>query len=394
MTICPHSDCTGCFACQNACTHDALRLMPGEYGYIYPVVDSEKCVNCGLCRKVCPVNTPVAKHTVISADIARAASAEEIVLSSSGGIATVLVREVLRQGGVVYGSTGVDGSNVCHIRIDSEDKVDLLKGSKYVQSHINDVYRQVKSDLSDGIKVLFIGTPCQNAGLRNYLHRDYDSLVCVDFICHGVPSHELLSRHVVEMTSLTPEQTGKVTFRTRDSKGRSIYGVTVCDSKGNLVYSSHYPKDEYITAFIHGVTYRESCYSCKYATRERVSDITLGDYWDKEHRFGLEGLSMLLVNTDKGRSLFQAVKSSVNIIDHSDVDTFAVRNQQLKEPMRRNPRRDIFLELYPTQGFCHAAHTVLIASRKAMRNQRIKDFFFKLPFLQTIYNTIRPPKQP
>lgn len=389
MTICENDSCTGCYACQNVCPHNAIQLLPARYGYIHPHIDNEKCVECGLCKKVCPINAHTSKNTPISAHITRAKDEGIVETSSSGGIMSVFIQFIMNSGGVVYGCTGHDGTNIRHIRIDNIVDSRQLRGSKYVQSHIEYIYRQVKHDIDADRKVLFIGTPCQNAALRNYLHKECHNLICIDFICHGVPSHEILARHIEEQTGLKPEQTGEIIFRSRNKKGHSIYGVTVYDRNGKCCYSKKYPNDEYITAFIHGLTYRESCYQCLYATPQRVSDITLGDYWDTEHQYGIEGLSMLIVNTDKGNRLLESVSDDIRFLDISTTVAFAERNQQLKEPIRRHPMRDAFLQWYDNDTFNHAAHKALRNSYRAMRNKRIKHILSSIPGFNILYNAIK-----
>ena len=166
------------------------------FGYIYPIIDSNLCVDCGLCAKICPVNSPIELNEPQKAYSAVSKDYDDLMSSASGGASSVLSQLLLKRGGVVYGCVQRNYMDIAHRRIDSCTDSPLMKGSKYVQSNIGYIYRDVKQDLNDGREVLFTGTPCQIAGLRAYLRKDYDQLYLVDLVCHGVPSQKLLREDV------------------------------------------------------------------------------------------------------------------------------------------------------------------------------------------------------
>lgn len=189
--LCDDSVCTGCGACTSVCEQKALNLIPGKEGFYRPLVDTDKCISCGLCEKVCPVLNSV-KTVVTSATplVYAAWNKDEKVRaeSSSGGVFSALAETVLEMGGIVCGAAYANDMSVSHIRIEKKSDLSKLRLSKYVQSYIGDAFREVKEYAKQGKTVLFCGTPCQAAGLRNFLRKDYPNIICCDFICHGVPS--------------------------------------------------------------------------------------------------------------------------------------------------------------------------------------------------------------
>ena len=395
MNICDLEQCTGCSACMNICSHGAISMVKGVNGHLFPKIDSEKCVRCNLCVKSCPNNTLPDFYAPISSFIATAVDGKQALTSTSGGIASVFSRYIIENGGVVYGSSGIDCQHVRHIRVASSADIDTIKGSKYVQSAIEDIFIQIKADLIKGLNVLFIGTPCQVAGLYGYLHKKYDNLFTVDLVCHGVPSQQVLSDALKAYMPDTNLEEVSLRFRKKEN-GKSLYGLFVEDKQGESLYRSVYPENEYITGFLCGMFYRESCYQCHYARPERVSDITIGDYWDREKRVNLDnadrGLSMVIVNTQGGQHLLDECSSMVNVVfgDYSD---FVKRNGQLDHPIKKFGLYDDFVRDYTDHGFLWAAKRNLKIEqknvRKSLLKMRIKDTLFSIPLGEKIIYYIR-----
>lgn len=371
MIICPQEACTGCAACFNICSHQAISMKEGANGHLFPNIDDSKCVNCRLCVKTCPNNHTLEFHMPKAAYVATAMDSEEALTSTSAGIASVLARHIIEIGGVVYGSCGWDCKHIHHIRVASLSDVDKLKGSKYVQSAIENTFIFVKNDLDKGTKVLFIGTPCQVAGLYAFLHRKYDNLYTVDLICHGVPSQKILIDALHEYLPKTDLSGKRVAFRKKE-KGKSLYGLFLNNNDGKELYRSVFLDNEYILGFLYGLYYRESCYRCRYTHPERVSDITIGDYWDREKRMTLKnstnGLSMVIVNTSQGTGL---VDNCASLIDKTigDYQDFIKRNGQLHHPIKKNAFYEFFLSEYPQKGFLKAAQNSLKVDKKRLRKE-------------------------
>ena len=395
MNICDIDQCTGCSACLNVCSHGAISMGTGVNGHLFPKIDKDKCVGCNLCVNTCPNNTLPEFHTPISSYIATAVDGKEALTSTSAGIASVFSQYIIEKGGVVYGSCGWDCQHIRHIRVASQNDIDKLKGSKYVQSAIEDTFLLVKNDLDKGTIVLFIGTPCQVAGLYGFLRKKYDNLYTVDLICHGVPSQKILIDALHDYLPKTDLNGLRVSFRKKE-KGKSLYGLFVDSSVGKELYRSVFPTNEYIVGFLYGLYYRESCYQCHYSRPERVSDITIGDYWDKQKRITLPnsdmGLSMLIVNTPQGMRFKKECATIINttVGDYSD---FVRRNGQLHHPIKKNSFYDSFAAKYPLNGFLYTAKTCLKNEKKRIKKLILRsiivDFIMKVPGTAYIINKIR-----
>ena len=194
--VCPVDKCTGCSACYNVCRHQAINMVEDSLGHLHPEIDSDKCFGCHLCQISCPV---INKQNLLYPKSCYALALleeKDLMESASGGAATALMRAVVSEGGIVYGCTGEDVFHVHHIRVDSLKDIQRLRGSKYVQSEIGTTYREVLKDLKDEKMVLFTGTPCQIAGLKSFLRKDYSNLATMDLVCHGVPSQKMLTENV------------------------------------------------------------------------------------------------------------------------------------------------------------------------------------------------------
>ncbi len=364
IDICEKDKCTGCGACMNVCAHNAISLTEqGVCGYIYPEIDQDKCIDCGLCVKTCPANTPVKLNAPLKAFAAISKDHHDLMTSASGGASSVLVNSVLNKNGIVYGCVQRNYKNISHERIDKIEDAHLLKGSKYVQSYIGYIYRDVKEDLKTGKTVLFTGTPCQIAGLKSYLKKDYDNLILVDLVCHGVPSQKLLEEDVEYLLRDYPnadKEKIRVEFR-RKKRSPGVFepdwgtfiSYGVFNGGGAKTFAHKKKKqdfliDNYITAFMAGTIFRENCYTCSYAQNQRGSDITIADFWGLKKCAvpTTEGVSLLLPNTQKGLMAINEFKENF-IICERPVDEAINGNGQLLHPSLRPKERDVFLSTYP-----------------------------------------------
>lgn len=272
------------------------------------------------------------------------------LLSSSGGLATVISEHWIRNGGVVYGAAFQKPFGFKHVRCEKEEELYQLRGSKYVQSSLDGVHQLITEDLNGGKEVLFIGTPCQVAGIRNRFRESLKQLYTIDIICHGTPAVQILKDSLPE--DALRKEFNYVEFR-RGEKFQLVF------RKGNrVIWDRPLAHDLYLKGFFKGVFYREACYKCKFASIERCSDMTLGDFWGVDmNALNTEmdkGISLVLINTDKGKTLMASVSEDIEKVSRPLGEAVA-GNHQLRHPMPLTWRHKIFSVLYPRTGFKMAA---------------------------------------
>lgn len=361
--ICERDRCTGCYACVNVCPSKCIEMKANECGYLYPEIFYDKCITCGLCQQTCPavkkLESELPKHVYAAINKEK----YDYETSTSGGIATLFTRKILAERGIVYGAAILENLEVKHIRVECEKDAERIKGSKYVQSSIGDSFAKIKKDLDIGKKVLFVGTPCQVAGLRKYLKREYENLYTCDIVCHGTPPLKMLKDHLRSIISL--EKIESISFRDKEGYYLSLYG-----KKQQLLYRKKNFYDIYYIGFLRGLYLRKSCFSCQYANSKRVGDITLGDFWgfDKEKgMFPVEaknGLSLVMVNTKKGQMLFEKCKTNMLFIER-EIAEAVEGNKQLRHPVKQHRKYERFQKNYMKFGFKRAAKRALWIERIA-----------------------------
>ena len=360
--------CCGCGACLNICPQNAICMKEDEYGFTYPHIDANLCVECGMCKKICSYQDEnVVLNEPISSYAAAGTDSTILKQSASGGIFASMAESILERGGVVYGCalSTKDGSLYPeHVRLTDKSELYNVQGSKYVQSDVGNSYKNVKLDLQSGKIVLFSGTPCQVAALNGFLGKiDRSNLLTVDIICHGTPSSKLFGDYIRE---LGRSINGTLTdFKFRDKEGG--WGL-----KGSVYYINRHNQSKtkiipvqlssYYSLFLNSETYRENCYSCKYAGDKRASDITIGDYWgieDEHPEYSKEnggmfnfsdGISCVLVNTENGRDWLKMLKPHINFAN-STLGQIQKRNHQLNEPSKHTQLRENVLRLYSEKGY-------------------------------------------
>ncbi len=328
--------CTGCSACANICPQNAIEMKPDAEGFLRPVVDGEKCINCDLCVKKCPAVNDVVQQTLPMVGYVAFSEDAATKKSASGGVFFALAKHVINQmNGVVYGCVMEEKSLKCvHKRAEKMEDLYPMQNSKYVQSDVSRCFELVKEDLKKNKVVLFSGTPCQIAGLRSYLGQEYENLITADIICHGVPSPWLWEQKVASLQKKFGNTVKSYTFRNKDNEDilRSAYeGTVVCD-RGKVKYKSW--EDGYFKTFLEGKTYRMSCYYCKYANIYRCGDLTLGDcdsWRDYLDFYPQKAKSSVLINTEKGNDFWDKTKE-LFVFAELDVERERKINKQLSGP--------------------------------------------------------------
>ena len=323
--------CCGCSACAQVCPKKCIVMQPDEEGFLYPQIDQAACIECGLCEKVCPMLQSPAEDTSSQPKAYAAYNKDEATRleSSSGGVFTLLALQTLKNGGAVFGAAlSADCKSVHHTMVSCETDLAKLRGSKYLQSEIGACYEQAQAALREGKPVLFSGTPCEIEGLKTFLRKDYDNLTCVDLICHGSPSQKLWEKYVEYRVAHKKHAIKSVTFR---DKRNSWKNYEVCM---NLTEGAEYRKpfydETFMQMFLQDLCLRPSCYSCPFKKKNRVSDITLADFWGSGRvcpdMDDDKGLSLVIVHSVKGGKLLEDIKGKMEL-----------REVPLEDALRGNP---------------------------------------------------------
>lgn len=291
-------------------------MKADEEGFFYPVIDKSVCVECGLCEKVCPFDNPRYEHTEPQAYATYVKDENQRMQSTSGGIFYAIAKWIVEQGGIVYGAAFDECFKLRHIGVDTVEGLQQLRGSKYLQSDLQQTFSEIRQYLKDGRWVYFVGVGCQVAGLKSFLRKEYDTLVTSDLVCHGTPSQQMFDWH---LDYLRQKEKGEIiSYSFRDCRGwggcETYEYISQTRGKGICrLYS--YELSPYLYSFMYAFNYRYSCYNCKFAKVPRQGDITLADYWGVRKFFPRmdtsKGVSLVLVNSEKGREVWEHVKDTL-----------------------------------------------------------------------------------
>lgn len=351
------SDCCGCTACASICPKDAMTMEPDTLGFKYPKVDLSKCIDCGLCEKVCAFNDSYDKSLNLKEPeiyAVRHKDMHEIETSRSGAAFIAISDFVLENGGIVYGVGYKEHFKVTHKRATTKWERNEFKGSKYVQSDLDGIFRQVKEDLKQGNTVLFSGTPCQTAGLNSYIGKKLrENLVLVDIVCHGVPSPYIWRDYLAYVENKYKSKVVKVDFRDKSRIGWSGHIESFVFDNGNKIESKIYTD-----LFYQHIMLRPSCGYCHYTNFNRPSDFTIADYWGWERinpNFNKDdkGVSLVLINTRKGIDLFRNV---LETLDKIQTNLEICLQPNLKKPSILNPQWKKFVRDYKRKGFVYVMY--------------------------------------
>lgn len=350
--------CYGCRACEQICSHKAITMQTDVEGFLYPIIDTSKCTECGLCEKVCPTQdlnkNKILYPTPTTCYAAWNNNLEERMQSTSGGLFYLLARSIIEDGGVVYGSAMNNNLSVEHIRATTVEALQLLRGSKYVQSNTLWTFSEVKADLKNGLKVLYSGTPCQIAGLRSFLLKDYENLYTIDLVCHGTPSPLIFKEHLNYLSNKYASKVTSFLFRSKKKSGWSPYIAYTFENKKKVTLKPG--NDFYAQCFYAGYLSRKSCYLCEYSQSKRTGDITLSDFWGSEpfnkrlKQIRKYGYNMVMCNTEKGTNLIQKIMNQINTIELNT--TIAINGDIRLRTATKEPaiRQKIYTD-YLTYGY-------------------------------------------
>ena len=323
IKITDKSKCSGCHSCYNVCPKKCIAMKEDFEGFWYPEVDIDKCIDCGLCEKRCPILSDMKNDNQPQAYACYNKDENIRKESSSGGVFTLLATFIIKRGGIVYGASFNNEFMVEHIKVDNINDLAKLRGSKYVQSRIGNTYAEIKEYLNQGKLVYFSGTPCQIDGLVAFLNKKYDNLILQDIVCHGVPSPKVWNKYLEQFNI---KDNAKISFRDK-STGWDSYSFTI-DQQDKFTQLSS--QNEYMKVFLKDLCLRHSCYDCHSKSLHRNSDITLADFWGIKNicpeLYDNKGTSLVFVNSQKGKELFNEI---VEDIEYKEVD--------IKEASKYNP---------------------------------------------------------
>ena len=337
--------CSACGACQNICPKKCINMILDEEGFMYPQVDESQCIDCGLCNKVCPIENKFSRNEKYSCNYYAAYNKQKNVMldSSSGGIFWLLAKKITNKNGVVYGVELQSNFTVTHNRAETLDECMKFRKSKYLQSSIGDSFRQAKIDLDNGREVLFTGTPCQIAGLYSYLQKEYDNLVTCEVVCHGVPSKIVFDKYIEELNGKINDKAVSICWRDKRF-GWSPNRVSIKFKSGEEFISTS-RENPYQKGFLNNLYLRPICYECPFAKLPRISDISLADFWGYQGTLAKnnnnEGLSLVIISSDKGQKKFDELKGCCEVEAVSEVYV-KQKNRHAHKPPLYNARRQKF----------------------------------------------------
>ena len=332
-------DCNGCGACALRCPKNAITMKEDDEGFLYPYIDESKCIHCGICKKIC--SNVILNNESEDTYIAINKNKDVLLKSSSGGIFTILAEYTINKGGIVYGVTYDKNFEVVHDHINKLEDIKKFRYSKYVRSNLKNSFIEIEKFLKNGQYVLFTGTPCQCAGLRSYLRKKYDNLITCEIICHSNASPKIFKMFINNVETQYKKKIKNIIFRYKKYGWHGSNTYVIFDSNEEIEISC------FTDAFLSNLICRPSCSSCIFCTSKRYSDFTIGDFWgiDKTYPSIVDdntGISLLNVNSDKGRRIFNEVKDKM-FTKKVDTNKAFLYNHNHNNPYHIN--RNHFFEL-------------------------------------------------
>lgn len=380
INISDKTKCCGCSACYNICPKKAISMQEDNEGFLYPKVIEVYCVKCGLCLKTCPILNKKKDSEVLEIYGAKNKNVEEQKTSSSGGIFSLLANYILDNNGIVFGASYNNKWEVIHKFIDKKDDLDSLRRSKYVQSDMNNTYQQSKKFLDNNKFVLFCGTPCQIAGLKSFLNKDYEKLYCMDIFCHSVPSPKVWKTFLKQNFNIN--DIVSIDFRSKDFSWDNSYLKIILNNKKTYPHLPYYirfityfiPKKYYMKlligfysisfrkGFLSSLYSRPSCHNCLFKGKKKQSDISVGDLWRisqiAPQMYDKNGVSVLTVNSKKGKFLFQQIKNNLNFTT-INFDKMIKYNPYFSTSLTANPKREEFFKRYQKESLNNLINSML-----------------------------------
>lgn len=390
IIIADKKTCCGCSACINACSKNAITMLPDAEGFLYPQVDKNLCVNCDLCEKICPIlnTTPEIKNEEQKGYLLQIKDNSIREESTSGGSFTAIASWIIERQGVVFGAAfDYTDYKVKHCSVETLDELSKFRNSKYVQSDIRNTYLEVKKFLQQGKIVAYSGAPCQIEGLLHYLRKSYDKLVLIDFVCYGIPSPGIFADYLKYKQQEIGGNFKKILFREK----RLCYNYTsfsIYNEDPKKDYHNGVERDKFMRSFFSNMNIRPSCYDCKFKKRYRVSDFTIWDCYAVRKfskNFDDKGTNRVLIHTEKGHQILNDIRNHVQIEEYKDVDYFIKDEIAMVKSVPYEKRRDQFFLDYQTMKFEIFINKWFPDTIMVRLNSFIRHMFFRLG----IYNSAK-----
>lgn len=388
INITDKTKCCGCSACVQRCPKQCISMKEDEQGFPYPVIDTTTCIDCSLCEKVCPILNPSSTKEPLLVLAAKNRNEEQRLRSSSGGIFILLAEHIIEQGGVVFGARFNEKWEVEHCCAETIEELEPLMRSKYVQSDIRNTYKEAERFLKQGRQVMFVGTSCQIVGLKRFLRKEYDNLLAVDFICHGVPSPGVWRKYLEEIKSSRSEAAGKntvlsfslksvpvitgINFREKQNGGYGWkkYGFEVRvkspsnGDKNTVLKSGIFSENIFMRGFLANLYLRPSCYKCTAKNGSSGSDLTIADFWGIQKFYPEfdddKGISLIVVHTIRGKNTIKIISNQMITIE-SNKAVATVSNYSYSQSVSLPRNYSLFWKFY------HKTKSVDISVKKAIR---------------------------
>ena len=365
--------CSGCAACYKVCPKSAIKMVENNEGFYYPEMDEKKCIECGLCKKKCPAKKNAQSENCQLCFAAYAQDKNILNSSSSGGVASVLAKIILEKNGIVIGAYMDENNHVNHISISKKEDISKIQGTKYMQSNIKNAYSIIKENIADKI-VLFIGTPCQVAGIKTMFKSK--NLICVDLICHGVISRKVFKKYIEEIEDNSGENVTKFNFREKKVGWKQ---GSISFNLGKTKVIEQASDNYYMKTFLEDIALRESCYECSYKHKNSFADITIGDFWGiekiKPKLKNVNGVSAVIINSVLGENIFNEAKKYL----YAEQTTYAeiLQNNKSLENSAKRPRNRSKYYNYLQKNSIKRAY------QKSMNHNILKRVYYKIRNITT-----------
>lgn len=381
-TLCGTEKCTACSACYSICPKGAIKMVENERGELHPTIDANLCIGCGLCEKACPENGMSAtarngKPQIFACWLKDSATRKS---STSGGAAFAISSAIIAKGGHVWGAAYGDNLSINYTEANTLDELKRLQRSKYAQCHVGEAFKTIKAELDNGDTVLFAGTGCHVKGLRSFLKKEYPNLYTLDLVCHGVPGQGVFRKYKESVEKKVGDAMTDFVPRPKGPNGHEINYCSVATFKNKGEHKLERIGNSYFVGFQNNLFLRSACHNCQANGEERYSDFTVADFWGlgkvkpfNKHKERTLGISMLALNTEKAKEIFELFKDQMEYEERSYKEA-SFTNTQYYKSAKTSPARDMFWKDYPNMSWDELADKYMRMSAKELILYGIKKF--------------------